>query len=54
MIFLSESTNWGGAKVGIEGLDILIYGLMLLLVVLRAPTGVVGWLQAMRQSGSGR
>jgi branched-chain amino acid transport system permease protein len=50
MIFLSEVTNWGGAKVGVEGLDILIYGLMLLLVVLRAPQGVVGWFHALRGS----
>jgi branched-chain amino acid transport system permease protein len=51
MIFLSEVTNWGGSKVGIEGLDILIYGLMLLLVVLRAPQGVVGWFHALRAGG---
>ncbi|MFL6796910.1 MAG: branched-chain amino acid ABC transporter permease [Xanthobacteraceae bacterium] len=49
MIFLSEVTNWAGAKVGIAGLDILIYGLMLLLVVLRAPRGVVGWFSALRR-----
>ena len=42
MIFLSEVTNWGSTKIGIEGLDILVYGLMLLVVVLRAPKGVVG------------
>jgi branched-chain amino acid transport system permease protein len=44
MIFLSEVTNWGGAKLGISGIDILVYGLMLLVVVLRAPKGIVGWL----------
>jgi branched-chain amino acid transport system permease protein len=54
MIFLSEVTNWGGSKVGVGGLDILIYGLMLLLVVLRAPSGVAGWLQALRRPGGGR
>ena len=43
MIFLSEVTNWGSTKIGIEGLDILVYGLMLLVVILRAPTGIVGW-----------
>jgi len=42
MIFLSELTNWGGSKLGIVGLDILVYGLMLLVVVLRAPKGIVG------------
>ncbi|MGZ5827099.1 MAG: branched-chain amino acid ABC transporter permease [Xanthobacteraceae bacterium] len=42
MIFLSEVTNWGSTKLGIEGLDILVYGIMLLVVVLRAPKGVVG------------
>ena len=42
MIFLSEITNWGGTKVGISGIDILVYGLMLLAVVLYAPKGIVG------------
>jgi branched-chain amino acid transport system permease protein len=42
MIFLSEITNFGSTKLGVEGLDILVYGLMLLVVVLRAPKGVVG------------
>src|SRR4051794_8590895 len=42
MIFLSEVTNLFSTKVGIEGLDILVYGLMLLIVVLRAPKGIVG------------
>jgi branched-chain amino acid transport system permease protein len=42
MIFLSEITNWGSGKLGVQGLDILVYGLMLLVVVLRAPKGIVG------------
>jgi branched-chain amino acid transport system permease protein len=42
MIFLSEVTNWGSTKLGIEGADILVYGLMLLVVILRAPNGIVG------------
>jgi branched-chain amino acid transport system permease protein len=42
MIFLSESTNWGSTKIGVEGLDVLVYGLMLLVVILRAPSGIVG------------
>ena len=42
MVFLSEVTNWGSTKLGIEGVDILVYGLMLLVVVLRAPKGIVG------------
>ena len=42
MIFTSELTNWGGTKAGIEGVDQLVYGVMLLVVVLRAPQGVVG------------
>jgi branched-chain amino acid transport system permease protein len=44
MIFLSEITNWGSTKIGVEGLDILVYGLMLLIVILRAPNGIVGLL----------
>src|SRR5215475_3470656 len=42
MIFLSEVTNWGSTKLGIEGVDILVYGLLLLIVILRAPNGIVG------------
>jgi branched-chain amino acid transport system permease protein len=42
MVFLSEITNWGSTKIGVEGLDILVYGLMLLVVILRAPNGIVG------------
>jgi hypothetical protein len=42
MIFLSEITNWGSTKIGVEGLDILAYGLMLLVVILRAPKGLIG------------
>jgi branched-chain amino acid transport system permease protein len=42
MVFLSEVTNWGSTKIGIEGLDVLVYGLMLLVVILRAPNGIVG------------
>ena len=51
MIFLSEVTNWGSTKLGIDGLDILVYGLMLLIVVLRAPKGVVGLLPKSIQRG---
>jgi branched-chain amino acid transport system permease protein len=43
MIFLSEVTNLGATKLEINGLDILVYGLMLLFVVLRAPKGLVGF-----------
>jgi branched-chain amino acid transport system permease protein len=42
MIFLSEVTNWFSTKLGIEGLDQLVYGLMLLVVILRAPGGLIG------------
>ena len=52
MIFLSEVTNWGSTKLGVEGLDILVYGLMLLIVVLRAPKGVVGLLSKSMQRGA--
>lgn len=45
MIFLSEVTNWGSTKMGLTGVDILVYGMMLLFVVLRAPKGIVGFFQ---------
>ena len=42
MVFLSESTNWGSTRIGIAGLDILVYGLLLLIVVMYAPKGIMG------------
>ena len=54
MIFLSEVTNWGSTKLGIEGVDILVYGLMLLVVVLRAPKGIVGLVFKNAMVGSSR
>jgi branched-chain amino acid transport system permease protein len=42
MILLSESTNWGSTKLGIAGVDILVYGLLLLAVVMYAPKGIMG------------
>src|SRR5262249_58204185 len=41
MIFLSEVTNWGGTKVGISGVAIFVYGLMLLAGGIYAPQRVV-------------
>ncbi len=39
---LSEGTNYGATVLGIQGGDILVYGVVLLLVVLYAPRGIVG------------
>jgi len=49
MIVLAEATNWGATKLGLIGVDILVYGLVLLLVVLWAPQGIVGMLPRRRQ-----
>ncbi|HET6183146.1 MAG TPA: branched-chain amino acid ABC transporter permease [Acetobacteraceae bacterium] len=49
MILLSEATNWGATKAGMVGVDILVYGLVLLLVVLWAPQGIVGMLAPRRR-----
>jgi branched-chain amino acid transport system permease protein len=49
MIVLSEFTNWGATRLGVVGVDILVYGLVLLIVVLWAPRGIVGML-----TGAGR
>jgi branched-chain amino acid transport system permease protein len=54
MIFLSEITNWGSTKLGINGIDILVYGLMLLAVILRAPKGIVGLVFKNALTGSSR
>lgn len=42
MILISESTNWASTKLGLQGVDVLVYGSVLLLVVLYAPAGIVG------------
>jgi branched-chain amino acid transport system permease protein len=44
MTILAEITNWGSTKAGLTGVDVLVYGLMLLVVILRAPTGIAGLL----------
>lgn len=49
MVFLSEVTNLGATKLEITGLDILVYGMMLLFVVLRAPKGIVGFFTEKRR-----
>jgi branched-chain amino acid transport system permease protein len=49
MIVLSEATNWGATRLGVIGVDILIYGLVLLIVVLWAPRGIVGMLSKGRR-----
>jgi branched-chain amino acid transport system permease protein len=54
MIFLSEITNWGSTKLGINGVDILVYGVMLLAVILRAPKGIVGLVFKNAVAGSSR
>ena len=41
-ILLSESTNWAATAWDAHGADTLVYGVVLLVVVLYAPTGVVG------------
>jgi branched-chain amino acid transport system permease protein len=48
MTALAELTNWGATRLGLVGVDILVYGLVLLLVVMWAPTGIVGMLRRRR------
>jgi branched-chain amino acid transport system permease protein len=52
MILLSEGTNFVSSKLNITGGDILVYGFLLLIVVLRAPNGVVGLIPKLRQGES--
>ncbi len=51
MIFLSEATNWGSTKLGVAGIDILVYGLLLLAVVMYAPKGIMGLFAARARGG---
>ena len=48
MIVLSEVTNWGSTKLNLVGVDVLVYGLVLLMVVLWAPKVLVGMLSRRR------
>lgn len=48
MVIVSEATNWGATRLGLVGVDILVYGLVLMLVVLWAPRGIVGMLSRRR------
>ena len=53
MILVSELTNWAGTAIGQEGIDVLAYGVMLLVIVMRAPAGVVGqWERLFRRPGA--
>jgi branched-chain amino acid transport system permease protein len=42
MVLVSEITNWASTKLGLQGVDVLASGLLLLLIVMRAPQGVLG------------
>ena len=42
MVLLSEGTNIVSSRFGLPGVDVLVYGLILLLIVLKAPTGILG------------
>src|SRR5271157_4252929 len=42
MILVSEAANIASGKLNLQGVDVLIYGLVLLLVVMRAPLGIIG------------
>lgn len=42
MILIGEASNWASARIGIHGLDILAFGLVLLGIVLVRPGGLIG------------
>jgi branched-chain amino acid transport system permease protein len=54
MVILAELTNLGSTRFGLTGVDILVYGLLLLVVILRAPTGIVGLLRPSGGRGKAR
>ena len=49
MILLNEGTNILSAALDLPGVDILAYGLVLLLIVFKAPSGILGLLDSRRQ-----
>jgi branched-chain amino acid transport system permease protein len=54
MTVLAELTNLGSTKLGLTGVDVLVYGLLLLVVILRAPEGIVGLLRKPARRAGGR
>jgi branched-chain amino acid transport system permease protein len=50
MVLLSEGTNILSSRMGLHGVDVLVYGLILLLIVLKAPTGILGLFKKKRAS----
>jgi branched-chain amino acid transport system permease protein len=53
-IVLSEGTNLFATRIGLEGIDVFVYGLVLLLVVLYAPQGVLRLIRRSTSDGRGR
>ena len=50
MVIFSEATNWGSTKLGLEGIDILVYGLLLLGIIIVAPAGLLGMIRGFAKS----
>ena len=53
MILLNEGTNIASSALDLPGVDILAYGLVLLLIVFKAPAGILGTLEARRHRRRG-
>ena len=49
MILLNEGTNIVSAALDLPGVDVLAYGLVLLFIVFKAPSGILGLLNSRRQ-----
>lgn len=53
MVVLSEGTNIISSRYGLHGVDVLVYGLILLIIVIKAPTGILGLFRKQRASRKG-
>jgi branched-chain amino acid transport system permease protein len=53
MVLAGEGTNAISTKLGTNGLDVLVYGLMLLAVVMRAPDGLLRMFAGLGNRGIG-
>ncbi len=54
MIVLSEVTNIVSGKLDLPGVDVLAYGLVLLVIVFKAPQGVLGLITSPRPQRKAR
>jgi branched-chain amino acid transport system permease protein len=52
MVLAGELTNTVSTRIGVNGVDVLVYGLLLLVVVMRAPDGLLHYFRKTKKGGA--